>query len=198
MPDPSFANPKSEFQLGEDDLQLSDYEREFASKLLRPETFLAIAEGDRLIGYLAERLAMSGLSIPISQIQGFTGFTAQSDEVITDQSTASASFVNLATTGPSVSGVAPGVYLFIWGAAAYNDSASSDAEAQICIDINGSDSTELARTEASAGERSSAVRATVKTLTATSSTITCQYRALVAGTAFFSERWLIAIKISNL
>lgn len=53
---------------------------------------------------------------PISQVFGFTQFTAKTTAAIsTTESTTSATLADLATVGPTLVGLSPGSYLVLWG-----------------------------------------------------------------------------------
>lgn len=192
-----FSAAKSEFNIGVDDLQLSDRERELASKILRPETFLSIAEGDRLVGYLAERLAMSGLSIPISQIQGFSAFTAQLDEVTAEENlTGPVGYSDLTTVGPSLSALPNGLYAVTHGCVS---AGVAGTPYHMSLSINGAAASDDLACWHRNGDETSVSRGNLITLSSSdNNSITAKYRVGDASTGGWQRRWLQVIKISNL
>lgn len=182
---------------GEGNLELSDYERQLAQKLLRPETFLFI--DDRIIGYLAERLVLAGLNLPITQVQGFEAFTARSELVQTDETTTSTAYTNLATTGPTLDGLPNGEYLILVGCFAKASGGAAEG-ARMSIEVNGAAAADADSCISSSTGDVSVMRPTLKTLSsANDNTVVAKYRSTDGGsTATFSERTLVALKYQNI
>ena len=136
-----------------------------------------------------------GLAIPVNQLTGFSQFTAQQSNVITDESTSSATFVDLATVGPQLTKLPAGKYLFIFGALCGTSAAA--AIDHIGISFSGA--------AVAAGESIDVSTSTdiewgvycvLHTFTdanAINNTATMKY-STSTGTADFRERWLIGLK----
>ena len=139
-------------------------------------------------------------NIPITQILGFTQFTAQAaDRINTSQSTTSTAYVALATQGPILTGLSDGKYLLMFGAALASN--ASTGAPLMNLKVNGT--TPSDDNEAVQGSNTtfgvSASTAVVKTLSnAGNNTVEAVYRTSnVAVTASFNHRWLVALRYSN-
>lgn len=189
-----FGGGKPGFKFGKDDLQLSDYELTLAAKILRPETMLQI--DDRFIGYLAERLVLSGLNLPISQIQGFSGFSAQFDEITTDENLSNQmTYTDLATVGPSLDDLENGLYAVTHGSVI---AGTALTPYYMSLSINGASATDALACWHRNGDETSVSRGNLITLSDDTNTIVAKYRTGDASTGGWQNRWLQAIKISNL
>jgi hypothetical protein len=151
--------------------------------------------------WMIDRVATSGFDLPISQIVGFSQFTAQAAPTIgTSESTTSTTFTDLATVGPSLTGLPDGEYVFFFGAEA--DTATAGKIAAMALSINaaalgtppiGDDC------ESRSDQLVSISRAVTATLSnGGNNSVVAKYAtddALAA--AFFSSRWLIALRYAN-
>ena len=147
------------------------------------------------LGELRTWLEQNPPSIPVTQILGFTQFTVQqATPIITSETTTSATFTDLATVGPSITGLPDGKYVILFGSAL---SASAGANAIMGIKINSTEATTADPTVQTNGTAlTSAATAMVKTLSnGGNNTLTARYES--SGTGTFAIRWLIAIRYAN-
>ena len=173
---------------------LTDFDYRVAASLLKLTHALRLPKDT--IGYLVERMALDSLQIPVSQLSGFSTFTAQFAPIITAaQTTTSTSYVDLATIGPTLSGLPDGKYVLIWGCQAFC-SASSD-EAIMAVGYNGAatDNTVQARTNQTV-DYTSIVAFNIQTLSAGSNSVLAKYKTGTSAT--FSNRSLLALKYDEL
>lgn len=149
------------------------------------------------IGYLAERITMEGLQIPVSQLSGFTQFTAQAAPTIdTEESTTSPSFTDLATVGPKLTGLPDGQYVILWGCYAYITVAGQAA--RMGVEVNTTDPGAGMSCFTTLTTNIFFSRAATTTLSnAGNNSLTARYSAAL-GTATFGQRWLIALKFADL
>jgi hypothetical protein len=113
--------------------------------------------------------------------------------VATSQTTASLTYVNLATVGPAVTHSQGGKMMASWGAIMSNNTAGSGA--RMALALTGahvsaeSDTNSVCIESAAANDLYQCMWTTVfSPITAGSSTITAKYRAVGAGTASFTTR----------
>lgn len=146
--------------------------------------------------WMVDRVAVSGLNLPIGQIIGFSQFTVQSDFVITSESTASLVYTNLATVGPTLTGIPDGQYLLAFGAqtSVTNDTAS------MSVSVNGvaasdNDSATIGTTGAVGGNIVRFISSTLST--GGNNSVTVKYRTNNGTVVPFLRRWLIALKYAN-
>lgn len=133
---------------------------------------------------------------PISQVFGFTQFAANLATVNTFESTSSTTYTDLATVGPSLSNLPDGNYILLYGVTAFMGDAVNNFLAAPQVNSTAASDVDWALGSGSVGMGVS--RATVKALSNSgSSTVTLRYR-VTGGTGSFENRWLIALKISNL
>lgn len=149
------------------------------------------------LGELKTWLEQNPPSLAITSILGFTQFTATHAEVGTRETTTSATYADLATVGPTLTGVGPGTYVILYGAGSFNSAAANAC--WISVSLNGAAATDgdgsRVDSLATTGEQSQ-VRGLVKTLSLASNSVTVKYKT-GGGTASFENRWLIAIKAAN-
>jgi hypothetical protein len=133
---------------------------------------------------------------PISQVFGFTQFTANQASVSTSESTSSVTYTALTTPGPTLTLLPDGHYLVLvaafmtdsFGNGAYmspkvNSGVALDANAAITVSASGT----------------SLIGASTQTLSnGGSNTIASVYRAGVGSTGTFQNRSLIALRYGNL
>jgi hypothetical protein len=144
-------------------------------------------------------LEMNPPAIPITQFPGFTQFQSQYAYLFPAvQSTTSSAFVDLATPGPSLSGLPTGQYVISHGCASYINVVGGGREARQGLSINGSTPIDN-DTCIQEGNNFASLAITVqKTLANASNTITCKYASQDNVTqAFFARRWLMALKFAN-
>lgn len=146
--------------------------------------------------WLADYLALNIPDIPVSQLIGFTGFTVQvATRVNTSETTTSATFTDLATTGPQLTGLPDGQYMF---AAATSILSSTNQDTFAGVKIN---STDPADADCAALIGASGALLTVTFVSATldaggNNTAKVVYRT-AGGTATFARRQLIGLRFAN-
>lgn len=157
------------------------------------DTFLTIP--DPTVEWLSDRIARNGIPVSISQIQGFAQSQAQTaDNILTQESTASTSYANLATTGPELTGLPDGQYIVFFGANMF----STTAEPSMSIQVNSTAASDDDRVVTGAGTAAHQSRACTKTLNADgNNTITVKYKSNTGGSCTFFNRWLFALKFAN-
>lgn len=146
---------------------------------------------------LAFWIEQRGLHVPITQVLGFSQFTAQTaTSVFTPESTTSTTYTDLATAGPTLSGLPDGKYVFFYGSAAKVTGAE---EAGMAIQVNSdavNDTNDACVGQANAYQAMSI--AVTKTLsTGGNNTVTAKYHSLAGASVTFARRWLIAIRYAN-
>lgn len=121
----------------------------------------------------------------------FIGGAAVDHEVATDQSTASTTYVDLGTVGPTVVVPREGDYNVSWGSAAYvTDGAAVYPAVKIgAVATSDADSAVLSLAAAEAGLTRRTSREKLFTGVAAGSEVKMQYKTS-AGTANFYDRWL--------
>lgn len=136
--------------------------------------------------------------LPISQVHGFSSFTANYAQVSNKQNMPSnGSFVDLATVGPQITELPKGKYVLLFGAA-YD--ASGGATGNMSYSINGAaaDYNDGALIEPVNVERFNLMRATIEDLTEDSNTVCAKYYSTQSPGPAFYLRWLLALKYANL
>lgn len=134
--------------------------------------------------------------LPISQIFGFAQFTAKtSGSVLTSETTASAAYVDLATVGPTISGLPPGQYVVMYSAFAKNSAAANLSV--FSPSFNAATPVDADQGGAAGTDGSYSMAFTIVTLSSASNTVKLQYKAS-AGTGTFINRRLVALKYGNL
>lgn len=147
---------------------------------------------------LAFWLEQRGLHIPINQVLGFSQ-TVQKDggTITTDESRTTATYANLTTTGPSLTGLSDGTYVIYFGCTVYNPAGVGDG--RMSIDVNSAGAADADAVLHSGGNFNiSLSRTLVKTLTAGgNNTLVAKYKGDGANASHFLNRWLIAQRIGN-
>jgi hypothetical protein len=149
---------------------------------------------------LAQWIETRGIRTPASQISGFQQFLAQSaPSVLTIESTTVTTYGDLATVGPSLTGLSDGNYIVLFGCRANGAAADS---ARMSISVNGtaaSDSDDCQSDSQNLIAGMSVMRAVPKRLNAGgNNTIVAKYRSQVGANVSFGNRWLTAIRWANL
>jgi hypothetical protein len=137
--------------------------------------------------------------IPVSQISGFTQFTAKSATVFDASSTTSFTYVDLSPSGPTLTGVADGSYIFWFGCTIEED---ANVQGLMSLSFNGSTPFDFdgiyAYVEGTAGDAvvMSISRALSRSIAnGGNNTIQAKYKSTVGGTVNFMRRWLIALRV---
>lgn len=192
------VNPgaKQDFTLSE--FERPGTERGFFEKVFRNEILVP----GEFVTWMMDQFSLRGFEIPITQVLGFASTTATAASVATAETTASTSYVDLTTTGPSLAGLGSGLYLVIHSCKAYNvngfnsvmsysvnGAAAADANAAIS-DVNTGPPTLLATSTSALG---------LVTLSADTNTIVAKYRSGGGATgSTFQDRNIIALKYGNI
>jgi len=158
--------------------------------MLLPETFM---------DYTVQYAAMNPLSIPVSQLTGFSQFTVLVGNYVNNQeSTSSSTYTDLTTVGPTLSAVPDGHYIIAFGCEAFISTAGYGA--RMSIQVNSTAAGNADECVTAATTLGSIMRITTKTLqNSNNSTLTCKYLAdATSHTGTFGKRWMIALKYGNL
>ncbi len=153
------------------------------------------------LGQLKLYLEQAGLAIGINQIIGFQKFTTTTvtvfaDQISGEQGTTSTTFTDLATVGPSLSGLLSGRYIVLFGASVRAPAAQT---MYMGVSLNGAsvDTTHVCETQTASN--SSLSHAFLTSLTGTTNTVVAKYAISgggVNGNARY--RWLVALRYANL
>ena len=150
---------------------------------------------DAALGQLRLWLEQNPPAVPITSILGFSQFTAQLASVSTTETTTSTTYADLATAGPTLSGLPDGRYLYLVDVTSFNSAAGNACISGVTI--NGSAPADDTKSAINTGtDQVSAIGAGLATLSAGSNTLKVQYR-VNAGTGSFSYRNLIALRYAN-
>lgn len=168
--------------------------------LAKPEVISQVAPN--FFAYMVDYLAVNQPFIPISQISGFSQFTAQYATVSTEQAITSSSYGNLGTTGPELTGLPDGKYLLIYGAALEGRPTDNATISWMSVSFNGAAASDNDGIRQQGALAIPASRATVATLQNNgNNTVTAKYRwsssSSPASNPTASYRWLVALKYAN-
>lgn len=173
-------------------------------QIVRDEIHAALAETvtwpETLNQALPSWLEVNPPTLPISQITGFSQFTVLSSEIDTSETTSSTGYTDLATVGPSLSGFPDGNYILMYGATMSNGDGINNLVSPL-INLTGPSDTDAASVQGVIGITviASVGRLKVQQFTNGSlNSVTLQYRVDGATTGTFYNRWLVALKYSNL
>ena len=119
--------------------------------------------------------------------------------VLTNESTSTTTFTNLATTGPSVTATTGTLALVAMTALMNSDTAGESGaiayEVSGASSVSTTDTRALRLTSVNAGDIQGATSLHLQSLTAGSNTFTLKYRAVTTGTVTFQQRRLIVIAL---
>lgn len=146
-------------------------------------------------GWLPEWITQAGIDIPIGQVIGFSTFAAQFAAVATQENSTSTTYGDIATVGPTLSGLGPGRYILFYGS-----SYGSAQEGFYSPMVNSTEAVDAdaLQTLTTSAENIPGAFAVLKDLDQDSNTVQMRYRIGSAGAGAFKKRWLIALKYSNL
>ena len=153
----------------------------------------------QFLSYLVSYIEQSGLLIPVSQVPGFSSFTAKYSSVSNSESITGSSYGDLGTVGPQITGLPPGLYLLLYGA--YLEGQPSSNTVAFCSpSVNGSTPSDSAAAIQQALYQVSVSSASLATLSSNTNTVKLQYKRTTSGPYDPSAtyRWLIALKYANL
>lgn len=150
------------------------------------------------LGQLRTWLEQNPPAIPVTQILGFSQFTAQADRVsnTASESTVSTTYTDLATVGPRLTGLPDGKYLVVFGAGAQTSVAGIGAV--MSISVNGATPVDADGATVQSASIAGGTSAVLKTLSSGgNNTLSVQYRIDGAATGGWLLRWLIALRYAN-
>jgi hypothetical protein len=149
------------------------------------------------LGEIRSFLEQDPPRIPIKQVTGFTQFQATSAFVATQENTSSNVYGALATPGPTLSNLAPGSYVLLYGAT--SSLVTGVAGTAYCApSVNGAGP--AANSDCTIGVVSpsspfSSAMASAITLTGEGgNTVELQYKIASVTTLSFSNRWIMALR----
>lgn len=155
------------------------------------------------LGELRSYMESSGFQLPISQVVGFTQFTAQyanvsNSEAIPAFTSSTNYYGDLTTVGPEITNLPSGSYLLIYGA--YLEGQPSTNTVAFCApSINGSVPSDSQAAIQQALYQVSVSAASLATLSNDTNSVKLQYRRATSGpydpTATY--RWLVALRYAN-
>jgi hypothetical protein len=170
---------------------------DFRAAVMRCWLTCSVCQQDTL-NYITQYAAMNPLPIPISQITGFTQFTAQNEHASRLASPPRRAATRTSPRrGRRLTGLTDGSWLFIHGA-----SIDTSVRVQPGVDVDRRERCGRADDDGCLSEATTATScavANLKTLdNGGSSTVTCKYRTGVGATGRFGHRFLIGLKVGNL
>jgi hypothetical protein len=150
------------------------------------------------LGEIRSFLEQDPPRIPIKQVTGFTQFNAQSAFVATQENTSSTVYGALTTPGPTLSNLAPGSYVLLYGATSSIVTGASGT-GYCAPSVNGappaSGSDCAIGVFGAGGTMTSSAMASAITLTSEGgNTVELQYKVAGIPTLSFSNRWLLALR----
>lgn len=172
---------------------LTEKERQQVERFFGDPTIFPAIFRSWLVAYIEANPPL----LPISQITGFSQFTAKYATVqsVTGENTTSTTYTNLTTTGPELTGLPDGLYLVLHGCVSHTSVAGSQARQS--ISVNGVTAVDDDATQCGVANNQSVMTAVIKTLDAGDNTILCKYRCEGGAAGEFSYRFLIALKYAN-
>ena len=175
---------------------LTDFDYRVAASILKLTHSLQLPKDT--LSYLVETLALNQPQIPVSQLSGFTTFNPLSAPFVGDgESTTSTTFTDLGTAGPTLTAVPDGTYLLLFGALIKVSGAGNFAYMGVKLNTTEAvDADSVQTTNVQFTHCSFAVKKTLSN--AGNNTILARYHTDAATTATFGNRWLIAIKTSEI
>lgn len=146
-----------------------------------------------LLAYLRDNLR----GLPLSSVSNAGGLVDYGGPIVTREQILATGYGNLATVGPSITGLPSGVFVVSHGCALFINAGG--VRAYQSVSINGgtpSDDNAVVSEQATLGPSGSF--SFVASLQAESNDLLLQYRAANVAGAQFERRWLEAIRISTL
>ena len=178
------------------DAFLSRDEETFLARMLsHPESF-----PPQFKSWLTEHMAINMQPVPNSLIQGGSSTSIVQAQVLTSEATASTSYTNLATVGPTIENLADGNYLILFGARISPPNGTFGA---MSVQVNSTAATDDDMCgSGGAGSTfvpdASASRGLLKTFSNNNNnTITAKYRASTPASTTFLYRWLVVMRVGN-
>lgn len=178
-----------------DQAELSEYELGLVQKLFSAPNRIPAS----FFSYLLSYIEQANLLIPISQVAGFSQFNAQTTTVLTQETTTSSSYVDLATVGPSLTGVPAGQYIVFFGAELTSTVNGDSAIASVSVNAAAPDENNfIIATVTGTTFDISTMRAFATTLTSDSNSLKIKYKSFPGGNSVkFAKRWITAFRYAN-
>lgn len=152
---------------------------------------------DAWLGQVYAYLQQHPIPTPISQIQGFSGYTIQAAPTINaDESTTSTTPANLTTAGPTLTNIANGRYVVFFGASASITGGVGNPSGYMGVKVN---STEPSTGDAlilDSASRVPGVFIILVNLTAAPNTLLARYW-VDSGTGNYKHRWMLLLRYSS-
>lgn len=175
---------------------LTREEEEFIRRYLaRPESF-----PPEFWSAVIQKVSLDIDKIPGSQIVGGTTnlSATNADAIATEESTTSLTYTDLATAGPTITGLSNGTYLVLFGCLMRESNAAGE-QSIMSIQVN---STAASDSVACAMERGIGLQSASSFFVTAleennNNTLTAKYKVSAASTGYFANRRLTAIKIGN-
>jgi hypothetical protein len=150
------------------------------------------------LGELRLWLEQNPPATPVTSILGFSQFTAQTAVTAANQTRTSSTYADLATVGPAVTGLSPGNYLVLWGAAAFVNAATTSANTRV-QDQDGNTTTNAVVAGTASTAYTSIMGADIIKLSKPNSSLTVKYSSSDNATqSSWLGRFLIVLRYSNL
>jgi len=151
------------------------------------------------LGQLKLWLEQQGLNLPVSNILGFSQFTARYAAEDSEGHMTSTSFGDpnvSGAAGPEITGVPPGQYVLLFGGSGTTSNAAS--RAILGVNINGAGAADAEAVEINTvGPHASVSRAIVKTVTVPNTSIKLVLRSTGGNDIDFRYRWLVTLRYAN-
>lgn len=177
----------------------TDADRALLRRLLQYNPNLIEQEAPIFLPWLVSRIEVANLQVPASQVPGFAQFTVKTaTEVVTEETTTSTTPTNLATTGPTITGLADGMYFVIFRATV-NSTTSGEASV-MSVSINSDDADTTSRFASMKSDVAFPITwwFTASLSNSNNNTLQMKYWTKnAASAARFSTRQLAAIKYQN-
>ncbi len=175
---------------------MTEEDRKLLSKVLsKPLQF-----PENFKGWLSDYIATNIPKLPISHIYGFKLEGVRIAPTITTfESTSSATFGNLATVGPQLTGVADGLYLVFYGAKTFTTDFALGTFSRMGIEVNGAAITSDNRIEQpQRGGIGESMSFMVRASNDHNNTFIAKYASDTAGEQVsFEKRWLVLFKVTD-
>lgn len=153
-----------------------------------------------LMAYIFDYIQTGRLQVPIGQVFGFQKFlstqvaTYPSDFLGGSESTTSTAYTDLATVGPTLTGLPAGKYVvFIRGV---GDVDAAGHAGYMSISVNGSSPSDDDAIWVQTANFVTGTSFSLQTLSQASNQIVAKYRA-ASGTVFFQDRFMVALRYDN-
>lgn len=152
---------------------------------------------EELKGWLPKYLEVYPPNLSISQVFGFSQFTAQIATSESEQSVTSTTFATF-TSAPSIGSLPNGNYVVLFGAAAEGDDAATGSIVHLAASVNGATPTVYAESTLQ-GSYASVARGVLGSLSSGANTVALVGLTTIAGhTSKLRDAWLMTLKTSDL